>query len=175
MLMGGTVWAQQKDSAEPKVEIVKYSDFQCPACKYFVSIEEKLKEEYGDKVKITYKHFPLNMHEFAQLAARASEAAKAQGKFQEMHDLIFEGQEQWARGNAEGMFIGYAKKLDLNMDQFKEDLNSASTQNIVMKDKQQGLDLSVNSTPTFFINGAKLENNPRTYGGFKAIIESQMK
>lgn len=161
----------QDEATDAEVTIIKYSDYQCPACKYFVSIEEKLKEEFGDDVVIVTKHFPLNMHEHAQVAARAAEAARVQGKYQEMHDLIFEGQEQWARGNAEAMFIGYAKSLDLDVEQFKEDMNSADMQRIVMHDKREGLGLGVNSTPTFFINGTKLERNPRTYEAFKAIVE----
>lgn len=174
-LFSGTALAQDADTTTPKVEIVKYSDYQCPACKYFVSIEHRLKEEYGSDISITTKHFPLNMHEHAQLASRAAEAARAQGKYQEMHDMIFAGQEQWARGNAEAMFIGYAKKLDLDMDQFRNDLNSADMQRIVMSDKRDGIRLNVNSTPTFFINGVKLERNPRSYETFKALIDGMMR
>lgn len=160
------------DAESAKINIVKYSDYQCPACKYFVSIEEQLKEEYGDDLSIVVKHFPLNMHEYAQLASRAVEAARAQGKYQEMHDMMFAGQEQWARGNAEAMFIGYARELDLDVEQFRADMNSAKMQRIVMADKREGLNRNVNSTPTFYINGMKLEQNPRTYGAFKAIIDN---
>ncbi|MDR9417683.1 DsbA family protein [Gracilimonas sp.] len=166
--------AQETEETEPEVTIIKYSDFQCPACKYYVSIEEQIKEAYGDDVAIIYKHFPLNIHPHAQVAARAAEAARAQGKFQEMHDLIFEGQEQWARGNAEAMFIGYARELDLDVEQFQNDMNSADMQRIVMADKREGLDLNVNSTPTFYINGTKLEQNPRTFEQFKSIIDGMM-
>ncbi|MEX0719069.1 MAG: thioredoxin domain-containing protein [Balneolaceae bacterium] len=171
LLFTGTAIAQD---SEPKVTIVKYSDYQCPACKYFVSIEEKLIEEFGEDVEIVTKHFPLNMHEHAQLASRAAEAARQQGKYHEMHALIFSGQEQWSRGNAEGTFIGYAKSLDLDMEQFRQDLNSSEMQNIIMDDKKEGIDLDVNSTPTFFINGEKLERNPRTFAGFKSIVEGYL-
>lgn len=172
ILFSVPLMAQDVEETDAEITIVKYSDFQCPACKYYVNIEEQLIEEYGDSISIEYKHFPLNMHEHAQLAARAAEAARAQGKFQEMHDLIFEGQEQWARGNAEAMFIGYAGELDLEVEQFKSDMNSADMQRIVMADKREGLELNVNSTPTFFINGMKLEQNPRSFGQFKSIIDS---
>lgn len=174
LVFGGSLMAQNSESSETKVEIVKYSDYQCPACKYYVSIEEQLKAEFGDNISITTKHFPLNMHEYAQLASRAAEAARAQGKYQEMHDMIFAGQEQWSRGNAESMFIGYAKSLDLDMEKFRADLNSADMQRIVMADKRQGMRLDVNSTPTFYINGNKVERNPRTFEEFKALVESYM-
>ena len=175
VLFSGSTFAQNEGESDAKINIVKYSDYQCPACKYFVSIEEQLKEEYGSDISITTKHFPLNMHEYSQLAARVAEAARAQGKFQEMHDMIFAGQEQWARGNAEAIFIGYAKSLDLDMEQFKNDMNSADMQRKVMADKRDGIGLNVNSTPTFFINGTKVENNPRTFEQFKMLINGMVK
>lgn len=175
LLISAPLFAQDSDTGTPEISIIKYSDYQCPACKYFVSIENQLKEEYGENISIVTKHFPLNMHEHAQLAARAAEAAREQGKYQEMHDLIFEGQEQWARGNAEAMFIGYAKSLELDLEKFKNDMNSADMQRIVMADKREGLNLGVNSTPTYFINGKKLENNPRTFEQFKSIVEQELK
>jgi protein-disulfide isomerase len=112
------------------------------------------------------------MHQYAQLASRVAEAAREQGKYEEMHDMIFTGQEQWARGNAEAIFIGYAKSLNLDVEKFKEDMNSADMQRIIMADKREGINLNVNSTPTYFINGKKVENLPRTYEQFKAMVES---
>lgn len=174
LMFSGSLMAQSSEGSDAKVEIVKYSDYQCPACKYYVPIEEQLKAEYGDDITLTTKHFPLNMHEYAQLASRAAEAARVQGKYQEMHDMIFAGQEQWSRGNAESMFIGYANNLDLDIEKFRADLNSADMQRIVMADKRQGMRLNVNSTPTFYINGVKVEQNPRTFEEFKALVESHM-
>lgn len=174
-LFGGTILAQDAESTEAKINVIKYSDYQCPACKYYVSIEKQLEEEYGSDISIITKHFPLNMHEHAQLASRVAEAARAQDKYDEMHDLIFAGQEQWARGNAEAMFIGYAKQLKLDMDKFRNDINSADMQRLVMADKRDGLRLNVNSTPTFFINGVKLERTPRTFEQFKLLLDNMMK
>lgn len=159
---------------EAKVTLVKYSDYQCPACKYFVPFEHQLKEDFGDDINIVVKNFPLSMHPYAHVAARSSEAARKQGKYQEMHDLIFEGQEQWSRGNAEAIFIGYAQSLEMNIEQFQQDMNSADMNRIVMNDRREGRDLGVSSTPTFFINGNKIENNPSTYPAFKALVERYM-
>ena len=155
--------------------VVKFSDYQCPACKYFVPIEEQLKKEFGGRVQIVYKNFPLTMHQFSQVAARAAEAAKKQGKFDEMHELIFTGQEQWSRGNAEAIFTGYANSIGLNMDQFKKDLNSAELQRLIMSDKREGRDLGVESTPTFYINGDKVQSNPPTYPQFRALVVQYLK
>lgn len=160
---------------EAKVTLVKYSDYQCPACKYFVPFEHQLKEDYGDDIKIIVKNFPLSMHPYAHVAARSSEAARKQGMYQEMHDMIFEGQEQWSSGNAEAIFIGYARALGMNVEQFQQDMNSADMNRIVMSDRREGLELGVGSTPTFFINGEKMESNPSTYSAFKAVIEEYLK
>ncbi len=163
-----------QSNIDAKVTLVKYSDYQCPACKYFVPFEEKLKEDFGDDINIVVKNFPLSMHPYAHVAGRSAEAARKQGKYQEMHDMIFDGQEQWSRGNAEATFIGYARALNMNVEQFQQDMNSADMNRIVMSDRREGLELGVGSTPTFFINGDKIENNPSTYPAFKALVEDYM-
>jgi protein-disulfide isomerase len=164
----------QEDAKTSVVKITKFSDYQCPACKYYGQLLDMAKEEFGEKIEVTYKNYPLRMHQYANLAARAAEAAKAQDKFIEMHNMIFEGQENWSTGNAKAAFIGYAKELGLDMDQFNKDLDSARMNRIVLADKREGTSLGVNSTPTFYINGQKVERMPRTYEGFKALIESKM-
>ncbi len=169
-----TASAETGQPVEAKVHLVKFSDYQCPACKVFVPFVNQLKQDFGDDIKVTYKHFPLSMHPYAHLAARSAEAARVQGKYKEMHDMIFAGQEQWSRGNAEATFIGYARALDLDVQKFQQDMNSADMNRIVMADRREGRDLGVNSTPTFFINGDKIENNPGSYPAFKAIVEQYM-
>lgn len=166
---------QPEDTVKAEVVIVKYSDYQCPACKYYADFVQKAKQDFGGKIEVVYKHFPLNIHPYAELAARSAEAAKKQGKFAEMHELIFAGLEQWSKGNAEGIFLGYAEHLGLNMEDFRKDMNSAQMQRIVVSDKRQGMALGVRSTPTFYINDIKLENNPRYYEDFKALIEEALK
>ena len=141
------------------VQIVKFSDYQCPACKFFVPIEQKIKEDYGDQVSIVTKHFPLSMHPYAHVASRSAEAARKQGKYKEMHDKIFEGQEVWSKGNAEV---------------FTADMNSAEMNQIVMEQRKEGVRMGVNATPTFYINGIKVENNPQTYMGFKVLIDREL-
>ena len=164
----------QEPQVEPKVTIVKFSDYQCPACAFFYTFEKQLKQDFGDDIKIETKHFPLNMHPYAHLASRAVEAANVQGKKHEMHELIFMGQRQWSRGNAEAIFIGYAKSLGLDEEAFKADMNSADMNRIVMEQRREGIEKEITSTPTFFINGEMLENNPPNYEAFKTIVESYM-
>lgn len=157
-----------------KVVIQKFSDYQCPACAYYHSFLKQLKQDYGSDVRIEMKHFPLGQHAFAQVAARSAEAARLQGKFDEMHDLIFAGQQQWSRGNAEAIFIGYAESLDMDVEKFKADMNSADMNRIVMANRREGIEIGLSSTPTFVINGDKIENNPGSYPLFKELVESYM-
>lgn len=165
----------QENSEPAKLTLTEYSDYQCPACAYFHPIVDSLKKTYGNDLEVVYKDFPLNSHQFAALAARAAEAAKNQGKFLEMHNKLFENQQQWSSGNAEARFVGYAKEIGLDIEQFKQDLNAAETQKAVMEEKQEGVQMGVGSTPTFFINGEKLQQNPPSYQDFKALIDVYMK
>lgn len=164
--------AQSTAEKEAVITITEYSDYQCPACGYFHPIVKKLKEKYGDQINLELKYFPLNSHRFAALAARAAQAAKNQGAFKEMHNLIFENQKRWSNSsNPAAIFVNFAEKLDLDMEQFREDLNSAETQKTVMEDKKEGKRQGVNSTPTFFIEGEKLTELPRTFEEFDQIVQ----
>jgi len=171
----GFAQAQDSQKTDTKVlKITKFSDYQCPACKFYGQMLDMAKEEFGDRLEVTYKNYPLRMHQFAEIASRAAESAKKQGKFIEMHDLIFAGQEQWSKGQAEAIFIGYARELDLDMDEFKADLNSARINRIVLADKREGSSLGVNSTPTFYIEGKKVERLPGNYIGFRNMLLARM-
>ena len=136
------------------VKIVEFADFQCPACAAAHPIMKKILEEYKDKVYFVYRHYPLPSHKNSKIAAQSAEAAGNQGKFWEMHDMIYENQADWAeKGNAKEIFEGYAQKLGLDMDQFNKDLDKGSDS--IAKDYADGNIAGVNSTPTFFINGQK--------------------
>lgn len=173
---GVLVQKASAQSSAAKVILTEYSDYQCPACAYFHPIVKRLKTTFGEKLNVEYKFFPLNSHQYGALSARAAQAAGNQGKFLEMHNLLFENQDRWSSsGNPQAIFVSYAKKLGLNVEQFKEDLNAAETQRTVMEEKEEGVEMGVDSTPTFFINGQKIEENPATYSAFKELIESFMK
>ncbi|MBI4090088.1 MAG: thioredoxin domain-containing protein, partial [Candidatus Kerfeldbacteria bacterium] len=157
------------------VVLIEYSDLQCPACKAYEPLLKQLTEEYGDRIALVYRHFPLRTtHPYAEAAARAAEAAGTQGKFWEMHDLMFENQETWSRGDYQQLFEGYAESLGLDLNQYRSDLNSDAVVARVENHYQSGLANRVNSTPTFFLNGAKL-SNPRSYDEFKSNVEEAFK
>lgn len=157
-----------------KVVIEKYSDYQCPACANYHSFLKQLKQDYGSDIRVDMKHFPLAQHPYAQVAARSAEAARLQGKFEEMNDLIFAGQQQWSRGNADAIFVNYAKSLQLDINKFTADMNSADMNRIVMANRREGVEIGLNSTPTLVINGDKIDKNPTTYPQLKELVESYM-
>lgn len=165
----------QERTAE-KVHILKYSDFSCPACKAYVQVEKQLEAEFGDMVEIEYRHFPLDSFRHSRLAAHATEAARNQGRFSEMHDMIFADQERWspAAADARAYFTNYAEELGLDMDQFEADLESSEIHQKVESQLQEGIRRTVNSTPSFFLNGQKLRQNPQSYEQFKSIVELYM-
>lgn len=161
-----------KWSTEKKHILTEYSDLQCPACKAFHSYI-KANIEKSDTVKnvtFVYRHFPLKQtHQYAQEAAYAAEAAGKQGKFFEMHDLLFETQDTWSsEGNSKGYFEKLAKQLKLNVEKFKTDMNSPEVKQQVESDYQKGQASYVNATPTFFLDGEKL--NPRSFDEFAKML-----
>lgn len=166
--------ADRGEQTAQKVEILKYSDYSCPACRDMVQPVKQLKEDFGDMVEIRYRHFPLSGFQFSRLASQSVEAAREQGHYQEMHDMIFANQAEWSRGNARSIFEGYAEELGLDMEQFRADVESEEIAERVENQRQEGLRRTVNSTPTFFINGRKLQQNPQSYEQFKSIVELQM-
>ena len=171
VLVSENDWSRGPTDA--KIVLVEYSDFQCPACKSYFPILKQLNEEFAGQVKFVYRHFPLSqIHANARLAAYGAEAAGKQNKFWEMHDLIFENQEEWAAksaGDATSDFISFAESLGLNKEQFTSDMDSEEIKDKVSANYNGGIEAGVNSTPTFFLNG-KLMPNPRTYDEFRKII-----
>lgn len=160
------------NSAAP-ISLVEYSDFQCPTCASFSHIIERLIHEEGDKFSFTFRHYPLRKHDHAGLAARTAEAAGRQGKFWEMHDLLFEKQSEWAeRGSAtvKRLFLEYASDLELDVKKFRRDLESQAIIDKVLDDYQNGDDSGVSGTPSFYLNGKKLIRAPRKYEAFKELI-----
>jgi len=165
----GSDWI--KGNKEAKIVITEYSDFQCPACASYYGVVKQIHKDFGDNLAIVYRHFPLRqIHANAEIAALSAEAAGKQGKFWEMHDMIFENQKKWeGEKNAGEIFIKYGEDLGLNIEKFKQDLDSKEVKDKVEADYQSGIKAGVNHTPTFFLNGAEIQN-PRSYEEFKNII-----
>jgi len=163
-----------KGGKEALATLIEYSDFQCPACGSYYPILKKVSEDLGAKVRFAYRHFPLPQHKNAKLAATVAEAAGKQGKFWEMHDLIFQNQSDWSEDkNAAVLFAKYAQDIDLDLARFQTDVASDEIKAKIENDYKSGVKAGVDSTPSFFLNGKKI-NNPRNYDEFKNAIEQAL-
>jgi protein-disulfide isomerase len=154
------------------VTLLEYSDFQCPACAAYEPFINNLHQDFPDTLKIVYRYFPLEtIHKNALVSAKAAEAAQRQGKFWEMHDQLFQHQNDWAQTeNPTDSFQTYAQTIGLNIDQFNADIASASVLDTVKSDEKMGTQANIPGTPSFFLNGKKLEN-PQSYEEFKKVVE----
>lgn len=162
-------------SSSAKLSLVEYSDFQCPACAAYNPLVSQILAEFDGKIIYAYRFFPLSQtHKNAIISAKAGYAAYKQSKFKEMNDMLFSTQNDWAeKDNPQDIFIEYAKKIGLDVEKFKKDMDSDEAKNKIQKDTNQGMDIGVNSTPTFFLNNKKIES-PGTYDNFKKLIEDEL-
>ncbi|MBP6913455.1 MAG: DsbA family protein [Candidatus Levybacteria bacterium] len=137
------------------VTVTEFGDFQCPACSAYETTMRKVRSEYGNKVKIVFKHFPLRQaHPNAFPSAIAAEAAGKQGKFWEFHDLLYDNQNTWANlPNPTPEFIKYAEKLKLDPDLFKKELENGEHSQVITAQEDEGIKIGVNATPTVYVNG----------------------
>lgn len=157
------------------VTLVEYSDFQCPACAAYAPLVNNLHKDFPDTLKVVYRYFPLTtIHKNAMISAKAAEAANRQGKFWEMHDQLFEHQTDWAKTeNPTDAFQTYAQAIGLDMDKFNADMTDVSLGDVVKADQQLGTDANIQGTPTFFLNGTKLDN-PKDYEAFKKLVADEI-
>ncbi len=136
------------------VTLVEYGDFQCPHCGRAYPIVKAVQKTMGRQMRFVYRHFPISEdHENAIPAAEASEAAAAQGKFWEMHDLLFEHQDALD----EDSLAGYARELGLDVERFTQEMHDHTYGERVKEDFSSGLRSGANGTPTFFINGERYD------------------
>jgi protein-disulfide isomerase len=149
-----------------QIEVVLYSDFQCPFCAQFAKPfrEFQAKGVEGVKTRVTFKNFPLSIHPKAQLAHQAAMAARQQGKFWQMHDLLFANLGQVDRAH----LLEYATRLGLDMARFEKDLDSPRTKQLVAADLADGAKVGVRGTPTYTING-KLYSGTRSFEQLKQL------
>jgi protein-disulfide isomerase len=171
--MRGSDWT--KGNKDASVTLLEYSDYECPACASYSSIVDRLGNELGDKVKIIYRNFPLvTIHKNALPAAKAAEAAGLQGKFWEMHNLLFEKQSEWSKeNNINDKLVGFAKDLGLDENKFKADFDSKEVEEKINSDIRLGTSLRINSTPTFYLNGTKL-SQISGYEDLKGKVETEI-
>jgi cyclophilin family peptidyl-prolyl cis-trans isomerase/protein-disulfide isomerase len=158
---------------DAKVTIIEYSDFQCPYCAEFTTVLSQLESEHPDNLRVIFRHFPLDIHDKAMLAAQASEAAALQGKFWEMHDQLFATQTDWAEQSLDEFrdwLAAQAGELGLDTDQFMQDLDSEAVLARVQRDLDEATSLGLPGTPTLVVNG-QFYGGPSDYVNLSAIID----
>ena len=158
-----------KGGDDAKAVVVEFSDFQCPFCARVSPTMEQIQEEYGDEVRIVFKHLPLRMHAKAPAAHAAAEAAHRQGKFWEMHDRIFANQSSMSPEK----YVEYAREIGLDVERFEKDVASADVKTKVDGDAAEAARLGVTGTPAFFINGRFL-SGARPFESFKERIDTEL-
>ncbi|MGL1931777.1 MAG: thioredoxin domain-containing protein [Desulfotalea sp.] len=163
-----TSGSPQKGADNAPVSIVVFTDFECPYCSKLSPILEQVYSANPKNVQITFKNLPLKFHKYAKKAALAGLAADKQGKFWEFHDKIF-AIDNLDKDDA----IKVAKDLDLDMDKFKNDMESTAVQEQLAKDMNEAVKAGVTGTPTVFINGRKLKQ--RNTQSFQIMIDAELK
>lgn len=171
---GVEITSHVKGNPEAEVVLVEYSDFQCPACAQFYPYVKEVVEAYPDDLRFEYKHFPLiSIHPFAVPAGRAAEAAGQQGEFFAMHDKLFENQQTWANSsNPISYFTTYAEELELDIDLFKRHYKASLIEDAVNNDFREARDRGLTGTPTFFLNGERMEID--SFADFRTQIEAAL-
>lgn len=163
--------------ADSKVTLTEYVDFQCEACLAYYPNVRTVKEAYKDTVRFEIKNFPIsNSHKNALAAASAAQAAAKQGKFFDMHDTLFNSQKEWESSEDRvKLFEGYAEAIGLNMDQYRKDYSSKETSAIVRADLKEVQALGGDGTPTFALNGKKIETPENTVEALSAVLDKALK
>ena len=167
-----------RDSTTPKgvVTIEEFGDYQCPPCGLLHPVLKTLKGEYGNRIELVFHHLPLTqLHKHALEAAYAAEAAKFQGKFWEMHNLLYESQSAWTDvGDFRPVAINYARQIGLDTARFQRDMDGLEVLTRVTADEQRANNLGVNSTPTVYLNGQLIPNDNFTVEGLRKEINQRL-
>jgi len=155
---------------DARITLVEFSDFECPFCSAAVKQVDMIMAAYPKDIKLIYKQYPLSMHPHAEMAAEASLAAREQGKFWEMYELLFKNYRRLSSSS----ILAMAKQLGLDMDKFKADLDSGKYKAVIAKDMADGDAAGVYGTPAFYING-KQYNGELTLAALKPIFAAELK
>lgn len=165
--------------ADSKVVLVEYGDFQCPGCGGMHPTIKTITEKYKDQVAFVFRNFPLTqIHPNALVAASAVEAAGLQGKYWEMHNVLFENQSSWVNASVKDridIFTQYAQTLGIDVTKFKTDLASDNVAKKIKFDMGVGKMINVSGTPTFYLDGKVVENKTWDQDKFEAAIVAELK
>jgi protein-disulfide isomerase len=187
-----------RGGANAPVTIEEFGDFQCVPCGNLFPKLKKVEADYGERLRVVFRHKPMHKHEHAVLAARAAEAAGLQGRFWEMHDLLFENSLRWTKGvdtvgpeaspsrrlqspllampvEVRDVFLRYAEILKLDVEHFKTDMDSDEVKTRIEADQARADTLAIDRTPTLYLNGQLLSpNSHRSVETLHAAIDAAL-
>jgi protein-disulfide isomerase len=165
-----------RGNANAQITLEEFGDFQCPPCGSISGFLDELVKEYDPRLRIVFRHYPLENHQYARDAALAAEAAGLQGRFWEMHDVLYREQATWSKAdNPRELFDSYAGMIGLNLDEFKKDMEGEKARARVDSDRERANSLGVQVTPTVFINDHQWKPNDKSPDGLRAAIEAALK
>jgi protein-disulfide isomerase len=181
----GTLSEHIEGNGQDHVTLVEYGDYQCPFCGQYYATVKQVQSEYNNQITFQFRNFPLTqLHPNAFAGARAAEAASLQGKFWQMHDLLYEQNQLYYNGGQPAnswigasdptpYFNADAQLLGLNVNKFKQDYGSDAVDNVINADMNEGNKLSVNATPTFFLDGKQVQIN-NSVSSFQQVINAEI-
>ncbi len=174
----GDPFPEGHDSGSKGVVVVEeFGDYQCPPCGSLHPEMKKIKAEYGDRIRFIFRHFPLSqIHANARAAANAAVAAGKQGKFWEMHNLLYENQPAWSEApDLTPIAVNFARQLGLDIARFAQDMNGNAVSAEVFGDYQRGISMGVTGTPTIFLDGQQLTNEQMSPEKLREEINKRLK
>lgn len=167
--------AHVKGSLKAAVALEEFGDFECMPCSQFSPVLKQALAEYGDRVSVTFRHYPLTQHKKAIPAARAAEAAGLQGRFWEMHDALYADRLLWlAAADTREALVSCASKLNLDLDRFKKDMDGDEVSVRMADDRDRVVSLGIDRTPSVFVNGDRISARPITIETLRAAIDSAL-
>lgn len=172
----GAQAAHIRGAEKAAITIEEFADFQCPPCGGLSAVLHKLEQDYHGRLRILFRHFPLQNHQRARPAARAAEAAGLQGKFWEMHDMLYKNRTTWGNPTADiqALFTAYATTLGLDLARFTADLDKPETEARITADQDRGKSLGVSSTPTLFLNNQLVQPASFSEQGLRAALDAAL-
>jgi protein-disulfide isomerase len=161
--------------AKAPVALEEFGDFECQPCSLLHPILKKTEADYGDRLSVTFREYPLAKHKHAFEAACAAEAAGLQDRFWEMHDWLYENRLDWLNaGDTRAAFVSAAAKLGLNVEKFQKDMDSEEVAKRIKADIARLVSLELNRTPTVFVNGDRVMTAPITLESLHAAIDAAL-
>jgi len=165
-----------RGNPEASVTLEEFGDFECPSCANLATFLDQLIKEYHPRVRLIFRNFPLPMHQFARDAALAAEAAGLQGRYWEMHDMLFREQPVWSSATDAGiLFDTYAETLGLDLNRFRKDVKSDKVRERFESDQARARSLGVTTAPTLFVDKREMGPNDRTPEGVRRLVDEAVK